>query len=874
MITRLVAAENDHRSILDAEPSGPDPKVTVCIPVYNRVDLLRRTLAGFAQQSYPRDLYEVVVGDDGSEEDVEAAVASLHNHLEVRIVRRERDGYGAGQARNLAAAQADGQVLIFVDADCLPHTELIADHVSWHRRASNLVVIGARQHFDSTSIEPQDIVDGRWEIPTERGAPPADWREVFYRRTARLRAGDEAFRSLVSSNFSVRAEHFRLAGGFEEAFSRWGGEDTELGWRLWVEGLYFVADDRATVFHQTQEDEGPGEGWRQRARALNDGIVTSLIPHRFYRRSVPGDLYAVPKVSWVVSPVVPERVEVLWEELKRQSFTDWELVLHGTDDTLASFAELHAGDPRVTVVASDEELAAMRAARGELVVLLHGWVSLDHRVLGRIVRRLDARPRTSLLSLGVVVPGAEGPERFRHPTDVARLGGQWGLAFPPVVTVRRREWNKILEVGDDLAGAWQRLQDVVRAAHLPEPLVAMPSASSADDLDPGFSAFRSDRSLVLADLQAVRSPVAAGPVVARYATRKLRGRPYKAPHFGPAQALLATSDGAEGSESGPARPGIRYVGWTGRDNLGDEVMLDAVRRLMPWGDVETAGDPTDLLVLGGGTLINRRVYLDWLREKDSPRSERAVFGTGVASPDYWGLTEEPEDWIEFLGTCAYVGVRGPRSAETLRTWGYEGELEVCGDPALALERLDDTPEPSDGRLVISPLDTRGELWGGDDRAVLDTFIEVVQQAVAEGREVWMLSCFPADDRVCIELMRRAGHPDLPYLAGYTDHDQALRLLGSASVVLAERLHAAVLAAATGAPFVAVEYRPKLRDFAASVGQEDVVARADDLTSTSILQTIRDVEARRTEVTGEIAAAVDTYRGRLLAAAERLRGLVA
>ena len=74
--------------------------------------------------------------------------------------------------------------------------------------------------------------------------------------------------------------------------------------------------------------------------------------------------------------------------------------------------------------------------------------------------------------------------------------------------------------------------------------------------------------------------------------------------------------------------------------------------------------------------------------------------------------------------------------------------------------------------------------------------------------------------------------------------------------------------------MAVEYRPKLRDFAASVDQEHVVARADQLTSASILEMVRDVEARRTEVTGEIAAAVATYRGRLLGAAERLRGVVA
>ncbi len=110
---------------------------------------------------------------------------------------------------------------------------------------------------------------------------------------------------------------------------------------------------------------------------------------------------------------------------------------------------------------------------------------------------------------------------------------------------------------------------------------------------------------------------------------------------------------------------------------------------MDWGDFTTTGDPTGLLLLGGGTLINRKVYLDWLQTKDSPRIERAVFGTGVANPSFWGLTEPAEQWVDFLSTCAYVGVRGPTSAQILTDWGLKTDLEIVGDPALLVERPDD-----------------------------------------------------------------------------------------------------------------------------------------------------------------------------------------
>ena len=96
----------------------------------------------------------------------------------------------------------------------------------------------------------------------------------------------------------------------------------------------------------------------------------------------------------------------------------------------------------------------------------------------------------------------------------------------------------------------------------------------------------------------------------------------------------------------------------------------------------------------------------------------------------------------------------------------------------------------------------------------------------------------------------------------------MRLIASADVVIGERLHAVVLAAAMGTPFVAVEYRPKVRDFAASVGREDVVVRTDEIER---LDEVVDLALDRSaEHTGETAEAVDALRDRQRSAAELVR----
>ncbi len=858
-----LAPENDTRALLDLPDPEPSLRVAVVVPVYNRVDLLARTLAGLTVQTYPRDLVEVVVADDGSDEDVAAVVDRFTDRLTVTLIRRDHDGYGAGQARNLGVAHTDAPVVVFVDADCIPDPDLVGRHARWHHLADNLVVIGARHHLDTSTVDPDAITSGRVEprrvvfgsdeLPA--GSRSADFRAVLHRRTADLRHGDEAFRSLVSSNFSVRRDRFRRVGGFSEDFHRWGGEDTELGWRLFCAGLFFVPDDRAVIYHQTQTDAGPA-GWRRDSRARNQGLIERKIPHRFYRTPRPGYLFEVPKVTWVIHPVVDSRVEEVWRQLLAQSLTDWEVIVPDPGPETTVLAELLAADPRFRT--ADDLADALHRARGEYLALLHGRASIDHRLASRAVARLERHPRASLVRVAYQVPTTDGRHVYRRPVDVAVVDAAWGeVGLPVFALARRREWGKALAAETEPERCWGLVEELSAPVHLSDPLVALPASSPGTgpvELGPLVG----DRTLFVRDLK--KGPKAAVPAVARYAATRLAKRPYR--RLGSPPPLPPDDPG-----DGPVP--VRYVGWAGHDNLGDEALVEATRRLLPWAELATSGPAGRLLLLGGGTLINRG-YLKHLAEHDSPRVERAVFGTGVANPEFWGEPRErPADWVEFLSTCTYVGVRGPTSVEILRSWGFRGEVEVVGDPALALEAPPTDPHP--GRVVVCPAFTRGLLWGDDDRRVLTALAELVERLVADGRDVHLLSAFPGDDRHVFELIRRAGHSDLPYVAGYdTDLDEVLSLLASADVVVAERLHAAVLAAAAGTPFVAVEYRPKVADFARSVDSEEMVVRADAVSADRLTRLVARVDRDRTGITATLAEHVGEYRRRLRRGAERIR----
>jgi polysaccharide pyruvyl transferase WcaK-like protein len=244
-------------------------------------------------------------------------------------------------------------------------------------------------------------------------------------------------------------------------------------------------------------------------------------------------------------------------------------------------------------------------------------------------------------------------------------------------------------------------------------------------------------------------------------------------------------------------------------------------------------------------------------------------GTGVASPEFWGLTEDPGRWVRWLSSCAYVGVRGPQSAETLRSWGYRGDLEICGDSAL-LSTASQGVERREGLVVVAPVWTKGELWGGSDRDVVAALAASVNQWHGEGREVVCLASSPEDDGQILQLSQATGGTVLPYHAGYLEPQGAIDLLASAEVVVGERLHACILAAAVSTPFVGIEYRPKLRDFAESVGRSGLLLKTDELTSDSLA----DMVSHAIELgTTDADRLVDTYRGRLREASIMLQKAV-
>src|SRR5262245_26703612 len=104
-----------------------DPVVSVIVPVYNRVDLLKDAVRSVLAQSFAD--FELIVVDDGSTADIAGALRPFEDGR-IRLMRHDVNR-GAAAARNSGIAEARGKFCAFLHSDDQWHPEKLARQVAF-----------------------------------------------------------------------------------------------------------------------------------------------------------------------------------------------------------------------------------------------------------------------------------------------------------------------------------------------------------------------------------------------------------------------------------------------------------------------------------------------------------------------------------------------------------------------------------------------------------------------------------------------------------------------------------------------------------------------------------------------------------------------
>ena len=246
--------------------------LSVLIPVYNRPvrTLVQQLLAQAGDWGGP---VEICLLDDASPPAARAANRPLGQLPGVRYAELPRN-VGRAAIRNRLAAAAQYEWLLMLDNDSLlPDAAFLARYAAALTKAS--VVVGGIAYLNAPPAAP--ALRLRWHYARRREALPAVRRQLL------------PASQLMLNNLLIRADVFRQFG-FDETLTRYGHEDSKLGWLLGQRGVAIYHLDNP-VLHDGLD---PAPVFLRKTRAAVQNLVLL-----FYKDGLGGESKLLRTALWL-----------------------------------------------------------------------------------------------------------------------------------------------------------------------------------------------------------------------------------------------------------------------------------------------------------------------------------------------------------------------------------------------------------------------------------------------------------------------------------------------------------------------------------------------------------------------------------------------
>lgn len=191
--------------------------VSIIVPAYNEEDFIAGCIESIQSQDYDSSLMEIIVADNGSTD----STLEIVNDLGIRsyVIPNVK----VGDVRNFGVNQSSGEIVAFVDSDCLAPPNWLSSGVSELASNPNVGAVGG----------------------TYVAHDCATWMEKAW--ASGVSAEKRETNSLAGGSFIITRKLFLELGGFDGSLS--AGEDDELSHRILAAGKALLESPQCAVVH-------------------------------------------------------------------------------------------------------------------------------------------------------------------------------------------------------------------------------------------------------------------------------------------------------------------------------------------------------------------------------------------------------------------------------------------------------------------------------------------------------------------------------------------------------------------------------------------------------------------------------------------------
>jgi GT2 family glycosyltransferase len=205
------------------------PTVSIVVPTYNRSNFIEKTFSSLVNQDYPKDQFEIIVVDDGSSDGTTEILERFKRDYPF-FQYLSQSNKGPATARNLGIQHAQGEIILFMDDDCIADKSWVKELVRGYEDQQAGGVAGLVKY-----VPPNNNISNQFAAQAKGAGPEVNAR------------GELDF--FVTANASFRRAVLNQVGGFDETFPHAAHEDVDLSYRVRQAGWKLLYCERAIVDH-------------------------------------------------------------------------------------------------------------------------------------------------------------------------------------------------------------------------------------------------------------------------------------------------------------------------------------------------------------------------------------------------------------------------------------------------------------------------------------------------------------------------------------------------------------------------------------------------------------------------------------------------